>query len=546
MNSPKTIGRYRLAHKIGSGGTSEIFKAYLEAEGGFCKAIAIKRLLEGFCGNEEIKDLIMDEAKVLTHLCHNTIVQVFDYGCESGVPYIAMEYVDGLDCAYLLNRLIKKGMPLPPEHALYIVDQVLVALDFAHRCRDETGRPLGVIHRDISPSNILLSWAGEVKIADFGIARGSHRTRLTQTGRVRGKYSYMSPEQASGGVIDERADLFAVAVVLFELVTAQRLFDAENDLEVIGKVRNIEVPWDVIRKLPPAIRAILLMEFSDGVDSRFLTASEMLMDVRGAERTIGSVVSSIEMSLFLADEFEKSGLGGFQNEIVFEKGAAQSTAIISRKAPRLTKKAASLIRAAVVLLVLMLFMSISRGERGSAGQVSKTSAKHVTDIVTLRQMPVLRNVAKAVAITTEPSGAKVLLKINGELKTFISPFVIEGIESNEDISCVMEISKPGYGKVSADFTLDETSPQFVKNFALEKIRQASLLIHAKPWGVISVEGRISKKEAPVRIVPLNPGSYDIIAEFPPQKKRLEKKITIAEGSSHKCLASFTDNSFTCR
>ena len=303
MLLPYRFGRYTLVEKIACGGTAEVYRAVLNAHNGFAKTVALKRLLPSWGGNEEIQEMLVDEARVLTYLQHQAIVQVLELGSEEGITFIAMEFVDGVNCATLLKKIIRDRSPLPLTHALQITGQVLLALEFAHRCEDSVGRPLGIVHRDISPSNILLSYNGEVKITDFGVAKGLHKSSLSTFGQLKGKYAYMAPEQARGEPVDARADLFACGVVLYELLTAKRLFDAATDLEVLEKVKHAMIPKESTIELPPPIRSIVLRALLRDRSARYQSAAQMVADVRHAARKMDALGSSLELASYLKKVF---------------------------------------------------------------------------------------------------------------------------------------------------------------------------------------------------------------------------------------------------
>lgn len=258
MRLPYHFGRYTLLEKIACGGTAEVYRAVLNAEEGFAKTVAVKRLLPAWCGSDDFERMLIDEGRVLTHLTHGAIVQVMELGRIEGMPFLAMEFVDGIDAARLLSELIRDREPLPPPHALYLIGQVLLALAFAHRAAGGDGRPLNIVHRDVSPSNILLSWNGEVKVTDFGIAKGLHRSRETRVGQLKGKYAYMAPEQARGRVVDRRANIWAFGVVVYEMLMGRRLFDAEDISETLAAVLTREVSvTSMPADIPPRLRALV-------------------------------------------------------------------------------------------------------------------------------------------------------------------------------------------------------------------------------------------------------------------------------------------------
>jgi len=235
---PKTIGRYQVVDRVAIGGMAELFKATLTGDHGFAKLVAIKKILPHLANDQSFIEMFRDEARITAQLDHRHIVQVFELGTDADTPYIAMQYVDGLDVLALLRECARAQIRLSPELAAVIARDVLDALDYAHNAVDVHGRPLGIVHRDISPGNVLLSWRGDVKLTDFGIARAAERRHKTEAGTLKGKYGYMSPEQVSGGDIDARSDLFSVGILLAEMVMARRLFTSTNDLDILLMVRD--------------------------------------------------------------------------------------------------------------------------------------------------------------------------------------------------------------------------------------------------------------------------------------------------------------------
>jgi serine/threonine protein kinase len=237
---PEEFGSYHLLEKIATGGMAEVFRARAYGMAGFEKILVIKRILDHLGKDEEFVRLFIDEARIAVSLLHVNIVQVFDLGEVDGAYYMAMEYVHGLDMARLVSRAQRSG-PFPIPLACFIICEVLKALQFAHERRDEDGKPLNIVHCDISPQNVLISFSGEVKITDFGISRAAFQAQK-QHDVIRGKYAYMSPEQVEGRRLDGRSDLFSLGLVFYELLTGRRLFKARSRDETLMRVRRAEVP----------------------------------------------------------------------------------------------------------------------------------------------------------------------------------------------------------------------------------------------------------------------------------------------------------------
>ncbi len=219
---------------------AEVFKAKSYGVEGFEKTVVLKRILPSLAQNPLFVEMFLHEARLSVALSHANIVQVFDLGREEDTYFIAMEYVLGTDLAGVIRRLRRAGQRVPVELAVFIACEVARALDYAHRRKDAHGRLLGIVHRDISPQNVLLSFEGEVKVTDFGIAKA--RTTVEAEGTVRGKYAYMAPEQADGGAVDSRADLFALGVTLWETLAGQNPHAAPTKEEVLQLVRSADRP----------------------------------------------------------------------------------------------------------------------------------------------------------------------------------------------------------------------------------------------------------------------------------------------------------------
>ncbi|MBC7978863.1 MAG: serine/threonine protein kinase, partial [Myxococcales bacterium] len=268
------FGKYSLIRKIGTGGMAEVFLARTPVAQGLNKTLVIKKIHTAYARSRQFVTMFVDEAKIALGLNHPNIIQVFDFGAVADTYFLAMEHVEGIDLLRLLQEAARARQRLPYGLSAYIVQQVAKGLDYAHRKADEFGEPLAIVHRDISPQNILLSWDGSVKIVDFGIARA--RDVHEEEGVIKGKYAYMSPEQARGEPVDGRSDVFAAGIVLFELVCARPLFHGKGK-EALDMVKSgtIPRPRDFAPDLPESLERVILRALAFHRADRFQTARDL-------------------------------------------------------------------------------------------------------------------------------------------------------------------------------------------------------------------------------------------------------------------------------
>ena len=236
--------RYTITERLDHGGMAEVFRGVAESMEGFKKSVAIKRILPNLTKNQKFVSMFLDEARLSLFLQHANIVQVFDISkTPDNAYFLVMEYVDGCNLKGLIERQRQKGKKIEIAHTIYMMIECCKALQYAHQLEHpETNEPLGIVHRDISPPNILLSKNGEVKLVDFGLAKANSQIESTDPGVVKGKFSYLSPEAASGLEVDARADVFAVGIILWELFTGKRLFYGDTDYATVEQVRQARVP----------------------------------------------------------------------------------------------------------------------------------------------------------------------------------------------------------------------------------------------------------------------------------------------------------------
>ncbi len=280
---------------------AEVFRGRATSIQGFEKQVAIKRVLPNLAKNEKFIKMFLDEAKLSLFLSHANIVSVFDLGQSGDTYFIVMEYVDGPNLKRLLAAATDRRQRVPTNIAVYVASKICEGLAYAHAKADSNGRQLDIVHRDISPPNVLLSWQGEVKITDFGLAKATTQVELTDPGVVKGKFGYLSPEAALGETVDARTDVFATGIVLWEMLAGRRLFQGKSDFEILQLVRRAEIPGlrQFNSHVPPNLEEIIRRSLARDRDERFRSARELGQALTQFLFSTGESVSSYDLSEFI-------------------------------------------------------------------------------------------------------------------------------------------------------------------------------------------------------------------------------------------------------
>jgi serine/threonine protein kinase len=304
-------GRYTIVGKLANGGMAEIFLARQFGAEGFQKPVVLKRVLSAFSADPQFRNMFIDEAHISMGLSHGNIVQVLDVGLSGERMFLVLELVEGWDLDQVIGRAQGLGAdhPWPPSLALFVAAQICRALAYAHARRGSDGRPLGIIHRDVSPTNILISEQGEVKLTDFGIAKAARKREQTAAGVIKGKIGFMSPEQALGRVLDPRADLFSLGTVMYLMLTGRKPFEASTDLEALTRAQKADYrpPEQLNPYLPRNTTAILNRAMHREVGDRYQTADEMLLDLEKVLRTQYHSAGQSELKRWLAELARRDG-----------------------------------------------------------------------------------------------------------------------------------------------------------------------------------------------------------------------------------------------
>ncbi|MFP2909976.1 protein kinase domain-containing protein [Pyxidicoccus sp. 3LFB2] len=310
MKKPTLFGKYLLLERINVGGMAEVFIAKAFGVEGFERILAIKKILPTMAEDEEFITMFIDEARISVQLNHANVVHIHELGKHDDAYFIAMEYVAGRDVRTILERYRRRKEIMPTAQAVFITSKLCDGLDYAHRKKDARGQDLHIIHRDVSPQNVLISYEGEVKVIDFGIAKAANRSQKTQAGILKGKFGYMSPEQVRGMPIDRRSDIFAVGVLLYEMLTGEKLFVGESDFSTLEKVRNADVPLprEFNPNIPPGLEKVVLKALAREPEERYQWASDLAEDLMRFLLAGDAIYSSKHLSSYMKEAFAEDML----------------------------------------------------------------------------------------------------------------------------------------------------------------------------------------------------------------------------------------------
>ncbi len=300
------FGRYQLIRKLAAGGMGQVLLAK-KGQDDFEKLVVIKRILPHLVEDEEFFNMFKDEAKITMRLDHPNIARINEFGVEAGIHYIEMEYVAGEDLRRIEKRAAQLGSGIPIGVVLRVIADAAAGLDFAHKARDQKGEALQLVHRDVSPQNVLVAFDGSVKLIDFGVAKAAGRAQHTATGILKGKFPYMSPEQAIGEEIDARSDIFALGIILWEQLTGKRLFKAENDMATQRLVINCQVPLpsSVEKSSPVDLDPVVMKALAKNPADRYPDAASMRMALEDFALSHGIAASNAHLAAFMKNLYQE-------------------------------------------------------------------------------------------------------------------------------------------------------------------------------------------------------------------------------------------------
>ncbi len=492
---PRRFGKYTLIRKVAAGGMAELYLALHKSVAGFEKLVAVKRVLPHLAEDEAFVQMLLQEARVAAQLDHPNIAHIFDVGVHQGEYYIAMEFVHGEDLRSIVRQMKKKEVTsFPLEHTLAIVLGCCAGLAYAHEKKDLDGEPLHIVHRDVSPQNILVTFTGDVKLVDFGIAKVGAQMEDTGSGKIKGKIPYMSPEQARGGDIDHRSDIFSLGVILFELSTGRRLFRGRNEMDTIRLITESTYPRprEFNPHLPEALEAIILKALEKDPERRYASAHAMQADLEAFVREHQIPVSPLSLGQWMQTLFEEKLA---QQKKLLQEGRQLAEVIAAQLAEEDTATETA-------------FGSRVR----SKGRSSKVWALAAAALGTMAALALLLFQGRAptkgpgvISISSEPPGAAIWL--DGERRPERTPTRIEGLPVGT--SYELKLTKEGHRPHVVRIHPTEANPHVSVRAELEPLAAQALgvvSIRSEPPGArIVLNGKETGKRTPATLDGLEPG-----------------------------------------
>jgi serine/threonine protein kinase len=483
---PRRFGKYTLLRKIATGGMAELFLALQKGVAGFEKLIVIKRILPAMNQDRAFIDMLLHEARVAATLSHANIAHTFDVGMVDGTYYIAMEHVHGEDLRSIVRQMREKGMrEFPLQHAISIILAVCAGLSYAHEKRALDGSSLNIVHRDISPQNVVVTFEGDIKIVDFGIAKSDTQIGVdTSSGKLKGKVPYMSPEQARGEEIDWRSDLFAVGIILFELTTGKRLFKRQGDFETLKLIceREYPRPSRVREGYPPELEVIVMRALEKDRSARFQSGREMQAALEDFVRRERIPVSNMALAQFMQTLFAEK-LASHKQDLMEGKQLAdlidlrqQSDEPPARESepgatirpppsvlssPPAAARTVTDVNAAVRrnnggMLAALAFLAL-----GACGLFYWQHKQKLASATTTQSTPSSRG---SISVMSDPAGASIW--IDGEMRTEVTPAMIAQLPTGRAIDVML--TKEGFEVVKQAVTLAEGDPPATLSLTLAK------------------------------------------------------------------------------
>ncbi len=509
---PKAFGKYTLLRKLAAGGMAELFLALHRSVAGFEKLIVIKRILPSMNQDKGFIDMLLHEARIAATLSHPNIVQIFDVGQIEGTYFIAMEHIHGEDIRSIVRAMKKKSVTeFPLEHTIGIVLGMCAGLAYAHEKRDLDGATLDIVHRDISPQNIVVTFTGDVKIVDFGIAKsGTQVGEDTKDGQLKGKVPYMSPEQAAGEAIDWRSDIFATGVMLFELTTGKRLFKGASEYETLKLIceKEYPLPTQVRPGYPPALERIVMKALAKRREDRYQSAREMQSDLESFVREERIPVSPVALTKWMQSLFEEKlaqqkealqdikqladiiAVQQAERGSMYEGTLTTGTGMMSAPGASASIPAPQKRGLAGVVVGILAVAAVGGGVYFYMKKLADDAqAKAAASQSTAQAGPAVEEAKGWLELKSTPDGCAIW--INGDLRQEVTPAKIENLPFGRELK--VKLTKEGLEAYRETLTLTSGTPS--KAIAVEmKAGSVTVVLKVEPPPTVWVDGKPWKGE----------------------------------------------------
>lgn len=566
---PKQFGKYFLIEKLAVGGMAEIYKAKTFGVDGFEKELAIKRILPHCSADKDFITMLIDEAKLSVMLSHANIVQVYDLGKVGDDYFISMEFIHGINLRDILYRCREGKIPIPPDISVYITSEICKGLDYAHRKTDQHGHPLNIVHRDVSPQNVLISYEGEVKIVDFGIAKAAMNISHTMAGILKGKIAYMSPEQAMGKAIDGRTDIFSAGILLYEMLTGTRLFTGESQFEVLKKIRTTRISAEGLPdSIPAPLGPVVAKALSYNIENRYRYAGDLQIEltkylystyVDFSPRKLASFIKEIFSTEMREEQITRAREAGFEvqtSSMSVGEGAKQmeivhrETVVDLKQAP-LTEEAPQALGETRLVAKPSAKKILEREARTEKTKKIKNRALKLTAAAILvvafagltlwfgprfvKKEKAVETVAQAATgtarVTSEPTGAKIF--IDGSDTGQVTPALISNLEITKTYA--IRVEKEGFDP--SEKALRITSPEEISIPFPLVLASGVLNVISDPAGAaISIDGKLTGFSTPATLEKIPLGKDIRITLSKPEYEDFEQVINLSSAKPQKLAA----------
>lgn len=585
------LGRYLLTEEIASGGMAVVYRGKLIGVDGFEKDFAIKKILPTWSDNPDFVRMLVNEAKVLVPLRHDNIVQVFELGKDQNSHFLVMEYVEGFDLKRILKRLHEKKRDMPLKLFCYVATEICHGLEFVHSRKNADGRPLGLVHRDISPQNILVSVDGHVKITDFGIAKIPGKSLETQAGLLKGKFSYMSPEQAMGLAVDEQTDVFALGTVLFEMITGKKAFDGENDFVIWEKVKTATVSWPP--DLNPELKKILAKALDADKSKRYATTRDLRRDIEKIANSLPDRAEAFDLKLHLVSLFGDE----IRSQVEHTRELTVKTrllptptsehsleptllheATIQDQVPSILQNQSDseslpplngsriafqkqIVIALFALLVVAVFIYFGKAPLTTptivipnASQGTSPTTPSPSLVPSLSQNspePAVRQPSPVFAklvLKTVPEGATIEIQDGSKTRT-TTGFLNEEFElKSKTLSVAVTVSAKGFHAQKLNFEFSKNKRSIDETISLKAFETGTIrIVEARPWGTANIRGYGQKTVPATFKVTEGTHTVTVTMQTPTGVKSVSRTLSVEPKSNIRCIASFASHAtLSCR